>query len=42
MCMSGMSGVAAYQQTNNVWNQQNIKTETEDTTKAQGAKVEKE
>lgn len=38
--MSGMSGVAAYQQTNNVWNQQNIKTETEDTTKAQGAKNE--
>lgn len=36
--MSGMSGVAAYQQTNNVWNQQNKKTE--DTTKAQGAKNE--
>lgn len=38
MCMSGMSGVAAYQQTNNVWNQQNKKTE--DTTKAQGSKNE--
>lgn len=36
--MSGMSGVAAYQQTNNVWNQQNKKTE--DTTKAQGSKNE--
>ena len=38
MSMSGMNGVAAYQQTNNVWNQQTKKTE--DTVKKQSVKNE--